>query len=81
MIQQMLKFDLWFLCLFENQLEHQGVHGSRIVEAWLGGFCCYVPLNLHLLKNNLWDFLVVQWLRLHLPMQRVWVWELRSYMS
>ena len=23
-------------CLFQNQLEHQGVHGSRIAEAWLG---------------------------------------------
>ena len=27
---------IWFLCLFENQLEHQEVHGSRIAEAWLG---------------------------------------------
>ena len=22
----------------KNQLEHQGVHGSRIAEAWLGEF-------------------------------------------
>ena len=29
---------LWFLCLFENQLEHLEVHGSRIAEAWLGEF-------------------------------------------
>ena len=28
------QFDLWFLC----QLEHLEVHGSRTVEAWLGGF-------------------------------------------
>ena len=28
-------FDLWFLCLFHNQLEHQEVHGSHIAEAWL----------------------------------------------
>ena len=26
------------LCLFENQLEHQEVHGSRIAEARLGEF-------------------------------------------
>ena len=32
------QFDLWFLCLFENQLEHLEVHGSRIAEAWLGEF-------------------------------------------
>ena len=29
---------LWFLCLFENQLEHLEVHSSRSVEAWLGKF-------------------------------------------
>ena len=32
------------LCLFWNQLEHQGVHGSHIAEAWLGEFwalLCY----------------------------------------
>ena len=27
-----------FLCLFQNQLEHLEVHGSRIAEAWLGEF-------------------------------------------
>ena len=32
------QFNLWFLCLFENQLEHQEVHGSHIAEAWLGEF-------------------------------------------
>ena len=32
------QFDLWFLCLFENQLENLEVHGSRIPEAWLGEF-------------------------------------------
>ena len=32
------QFDLWFLCIFENQLEHLEVHGSRIAEAWLGEF-------------------------------------------
>ena len=32
------KFDLWSLCLFQNQLEHLEVHGSRIAEAWLGEF-------------------------------------------
>ena len=32
------QFHLWFLYLFENQLEHQEVHGSRIAEAWLGEF-------------------------------------------
>ena len=29
------KFDLWFLCLFQIQLEHLEVHGSHIAEAWL----------------------------------------------
>ena len=32
------QFDLWFLCLFYNQLEHLEVHGSGIAEAWLGEF-------------------------------------------
>ena len=32
------QFDLWFLCVFESQLEHLEVHGSCIVEAWLGEF-------------------------------------------
>ena len=32
------QFDLWFLCLFENQLEHLEVHVSFIIETWLGGF-------------------------------------------
>ena len=32
------QFDLWFLCLFHNQLEHLEVHGSHIAEAWLGEF-------------------------------------------
>ena len=32
------QFDLWFLCLFYNQLEHQGVQSSCIAEAWLGEF-------------------------------------------
>ena len=31
-------FDLWFLCIFYNQLEHLEAHGSRITEAWLGEF-------------------------------------------
>ena len=38
MISRCWQFDLWFLCLFENQLEHQGVHGSHIAEAWLQEF-------------------------------------------
>ena len=29
-------------------------------------------------KHQLWDFLMVQWLRIHLPMQGMWV--LRSHM-
>ena len=32
------QFDLWFLCLFESQLEHQEIHSSRIAKAWLGEF-------------------------------------------
>ena len=28
------QFDLWFLCLFQIQLEHLEVHGSCTVEAW-----------------------------------------------
>jgi len=32
------QFDLWFLCLFQNQLEHLEFYGSRIAEAWLGEF-------------------------------------------
>ena len=38
MIQQMLEFDLWFLCFFKIQLEHLEVLGSRTVEASLGEF-------------------------------------------
>ena len=38
MITGCWQFDLWFLCLFKIQLEHLDVHGSRTVEAWLGGF-------------------------------------------
>ena len=30
------QFDIWFLCLFKNQLEHLEVQGSRTAEAWLG---------------------------------------------
>ena len=29
---------IWFLCLFQIQLEHLEVHGSRTVEIWLGEF-------------------------------------------
>ena len=29
---------LWFLCLFQNQLEHLEVHGSHTVEVWLEEF-------------------------------------------
>ena len=32
------QFDLWFLCLFQNQLKHLEVHSSCTVEAWLGEF-------------------------------------------
>ena len=32
------QFDIWFLFLFWNQLEHLEVHGSCIAEAWLGEF-------------------------------------------
>ena len=32
------QFALWFFCLFQNELEHLEVHGSRIGEAWLGEF-------------------------------------------
>ena len=32
------QFDLWFLCLFYNQLEHLEVHCSHIAEVWLGEF-------------------------------------------
>ena len=38
MIQRMLAFDLWFLCLFQNQLEHLEVHSSPTAEAWFGEF-------------------------------------------
>ena len=38
MIQCMLQFDLWFLCLFEIQLEHLEALSSHIAEAWLGEF-------------------------------------------
>ena len=30
--------SLWFLCLFEVQLEYLEIHGSRTVEASLGEF-------------------------------------------
>ena len=29
---------IWFLCVFENQLEHLEVHDSCVAEAWLGEF-------------------------------------------
>ena len=32
------QFDLWFLCLFQIQLEHLEVHSLGTVEAWLGEF-------------------------------------------
>ena len=32
------RFDLWFLCFFQIQLEHLEVHGSLTVEAWLGEY-------------------------------------------
>ena len=32
------QFDLWFLCLFQNQLEHREAHGSGTAEAWIGEF-------------------------------------------
>ena len=32
------QFDLWFLCLFQIQLEHLDGRGSHIAEAWLGEF-------------------------------------------
>ena len=41
------QFDLWFFCLFENQLEHQEVHGSRIAEASLGEYWTYF--------TSMWD--------------------------
>ena len=34
-IQWMWQFDLWFLCLFLNQLEHLEVHGSHIADQFL----------------------------------------------
>ena len=33
------QFDVWFTCLFWNQVEHQEVHGSCTAESWLGEFC------------------------------------------
>ena len=39
MIQQMLaNFFLWFLCLFQNQLEHLEVHGSLTLKSGLENF-------------------------------------------
>ena len=32
------QFDLWFICLFQIQLEYLEVHSSRTVEARLGEF-------------------------------------------
>ena len=32
------QFDLWFFCLFSNQLEYLEVHSSCIAEAWLRDF-------------------------------------------
>ena len=29
---------IWFLCLFQIQLEHLEVHGSHTAEAWIGEF-------------------------------------------
>ena len=38
-------FDLWFLWLFKNQLEHLEVYGSCIDEAWLGEFLALLYLR------------------------------------
>ena len=35
------QFDLWFLGLFQSQLEHLEIHGSCTDEAWLGEFWDY----------------------------------------
>jgi len=32
------QLDLWFLCLFENQVEHLEVHGWCTIATWLGEF-------------------------------------------
>ena len=34
MINRCWQFYVWFLCLFQIQLEHLEVHGSCIAEAW-----------------------------------------------
>ena len=41
------QFDLWFLCLFYNQLEHLEVHCWCIAEAWLREFEHYL--------TSMWD--------------------------
>ena len=38
MIQQMLAFDLQFLCLFLIKLKDLDSHSSHTLEAWLGDF-------------------------------------------
>ena len=40
------QFDLWFLCLFSNQLEHLEIHGSHIAEAWLGEFWAFLYFSI-----------------------------------
>ena len=53
------KFDLWFLCPFQNQLERLEVHGSCIVEAWLGEF--WALLYQHVRWAQLCNRLSILW--------------------
>ena len=41
------QFDLWFLYLFKNQIEHLEFHSSRAIEAWLGEFWAFF--------TSMWD--------------------------
>ena len=56
------QLDLWFLCLFYNQLEHLEVHGSCTIEAWLGEFWAYFAsmwneCNCVVVLSILWHYL------------------------
>ena len=51
------QFDLWFLCVFEIQLEHLEFHRTHTIEAWLGEFWALLWVQLCGSLNILWHCL------------------------
>ena len=79
----MSTFALGYLSIDRIVTSAAGTWREQILNGPLTPISSFIPISSHLeiwkhkeRKHSFWTSLVIQWLRIRLPMQRTWVWSL-----